>query len=83
MSVVEQQLLKRDRALEELKAQLLRAQAKMKSRADSKRRDVQFHTGDLVHLKSRPNRRKTFAAWENEKVAPRFYGPFAVERKIG
>lgn len=83
MSAVEQQLLELDQILDESKAQLLRAQAKMKSRADSKRRDVQFHTGDLVYLKIRPKHWKTLATRDNEKLAPRFYGPFAVEKKIG
>ena len=40
--------------LDELKAQLLRAQGLMKKWADSKRRDVEFEGGHLVFLKIRP-----------------------------
>jgi len=39
-TLVEQQLIERDLVLDELKAQLLRAQGLMKKRADNKRRDV-------------------------------------------
>ncbi|XP_022894110.1 uncharacterized protein LOC111408597 [Olea europaea var. sylvestris] len=46
VSVIEQQLLERDRVLEELKVQLLQAQTKMKSIADRKRRNVHFNVGD-------------------------------------
>lgn len=34
-------------------------------------------------MKIRPYRRKSLAARPNEKLAPRFYGPFAVEKKVG
>ncbi|KAL2506034.1 Ribonuclease H-like domain containing protein [Abeliophyllum distichum] len=54
----------------------------MKNVADAKRRDVQFDIGDLVYLKIRPYRRKSLASRPNEKLAPRFYGPFEIEKKI-
>lgn len=83
VSALDEQLQERDLILQELKAQLLLAQAKMKITADAKRREVQFQEGDLVYLKVRPYRRKTLAARPNEKLAPKFYGHFAVEKKIG
>ena len=83
VSTVKQQLIERDQILEELKAQLLRAQAALKKGTDKKRRDVKFKVGDLIYLKSRPYRRKKLATHSNEKLAPRFYGPFAIEQKIG
>jgi len=75
--------MERDQALEELKDQLVRAQANMKRGADQKRRDVQFAVGEFVYLKIRPYRRKTLAVHPNEKLAPRFYGPFAIEQRVG
>lgn len=81
--VLEQQLQERDLILEELKDQLPQAQMQIKNLADAKRRDVQFQEGDLVYLKLWPYRRKTLAARPNEKLAPRFYGPFAVEKRVG
>ena len=48
VSMVEQQMLERDVILDELKAQLLRAQAMMKKRANRERRDVKFQVGDFI-----------------------------------
>ena len=47
-----------------------------------KRSDVKFKVGDLVSLKLRPYRRKTLASRPNEKLAPKFYRPFAIDQKI-
>lgn len=59
--------MERDQVPEELKAQ-----AKMKSIANSKRRNVQFAVGDLIYLKVRMYLQKSLAARPNEKLAPRF-----------
>ena len=82
-SAMEQQLLERDSILDELKSQLLKAQVQMKELADRKWRDVQFDMGDMVYVKIRPNRQKRLAKRLNEKLSPRFYGPFPVEKRIG
>jgi len=55
----------------------------MKKGADMKRRAVKYKVGDLVYLKLRPYCRKTLAGHSNEKLAPRFYGPFVIEKEIG
>ena len=83
VSTVEQQLIERDQILEELKTQLLRAQEVMKKGEDMKRRDVKLEVGDLVYLKLRPYHKKTLASRSNEKLSPRFYGPFAIEQEVG
>ena len=41
----------RDAQLDELKLHLLRAQQKMKSRVDAKRRDEEFEVGEKVFVK--------------------------------
>jgi len=82
-TLVEQQLLERDLVLDELKAQLLRAQELMKKRADSKRRDVAFEEGQLVFLKIRPYRQRSLATRANKKLVARYYGPYTVEKRIG
>jgi len=46
--MVEQQMIERNVILDELKAQLLRAQAMMKKRANRERRDVKFQVGDFI-----------------------------------
>lgn len=80
---MDHQLEERVAMLDLLKQNLLRAQQKMKSAADKKRKDEQFSVGGLVYLKLQPYRRKSLAQHCNEKLAPRFYGPYEVEARIG
>ncbi|KAI0500465.1 hypothetical protein KFK09_018678 [Dendrobium nobile] len=81
--LVDQYLEERDRVLEELKEHLLRAQQIMKTRADSHCKNVTFEVGEMVYLKLRPYRQKTVANRRSEKLSPRYYGPFEIERKVG
>ena len=80
---VERQIRERNVILDELKANLLRSQECMKEQADGKRRDVNFKKGDMVYLKLQPYRHKSLAVRPNEKLSPRFYGPFEIEDKVG
>ncbi|KAI0528973.1 hypothetical protein KFK09_001518 [Dendrobium nobile] len=81
--LVDQYLEERDRVLEELREHLLRAQQIMKTRADSHRKEMTFEVGERVYLKLRPYRQKTVANRRSEKLSPRYYGPFEIERKVG
>ncbi|KAD7479631.1 hypothetical protein E3N88_02767 [Mikania micrantha] len=80
---LEQQLLDRDAMLKILRGQLLKVQDRMRTQANTKRRDVSFEVDDYVFLKIQPYRQKSLAKHRNEKLAPRFYGPYRVLRKIG
>lgn len=55
----------------------------MKSRADAKRQDEEFEVGEKVFVKFRPYRQKSLANQRNEKLAPRFYGPFEIVARVG
>ena len=76
-------MIERNVILDELKAQLLRAQAVMKKRADWESREVKFQEGDLVYLKLRPYRQWSLVARANEKLAAYYYGPFEIEKEVG
>nr|KYP63313.1 hypothetical protein KK1_017882 [Cajanus cajan] len=73
----------RDGVLEELRANICKAQSRMKQQVDKKRRDVNFEVANWVYLKAQPYRLKSLAKRRNEKFAPRFYGPFQVVDKVG
>lgn len=73
----------RDLLLDSLRQNLLKAQQRMKTQADKGRREVQFQIGDWVYLKVQPYRFKSLARKRNEKLSPRFYGPYQILEKIG
>lgn len=69
--------------LDELKFQLMCAHQLMKNNEDKHRRDVHFVEGDDVFLKLQPYRQKSLACNYNEKLTPRFYGPYKIKKNIG
>lgn len=83
MDAVAVELVDRDEALRQLKYHLLRAQQQMKKYADKKRRNVSFEVGEWVFLKLRPHRQQTVARRINQKLAPRYFGPYPIVEKIG
>ena len=80
---VEELIKGRDQLLQELRDNLVTAQARMQASADKKRRDVEFEVGMWVYLKLRPYRQTSVATRRAEKLAPRFFGPYRVEKRVG
>jgi hypothetical protein len=69
--------------LKELKDHLQRAQNQQKLYADRHRVERTFEVGDLVYLRLQPYRQASIKKNGTEKLKPRFYGPYRVQRKVG
>lgn len=80
---LEQLLRERDAVLDDLQFHMLKSQHRMKLSADSKRRHDEFAVGDLVFLKLQPYRQQSLARRPYDKLAARFFGPYAVLARIG
>ncbi|RDX87535.1 putative mitochondrial protein, partial [Mucuna pruriens] len=80
---INQLIHQRDTLLKDLRENLLKAQDQMKKYADHHRRDVQLEVGNWVYLKLQPYRMRSLAKKLNEKLSPRFYGPYNILAKVG
>ncbi|XP_044500293.1 uncharacterized protein LOC123221524 [Mangifera indica] len=80
---VDAMIKQRNEILDRLKRNLHAAQERMKKIADKSRRELEFSVGDQVFLKLQPYRFRSLATKPNEKLSPRFYGPFQIEERIG
>ena len=65
-----------------LKQHLAQAQNRMKAQADKKRTYQEFHIEDAVYLKLQVYKQGT-AHGGNQKLQPRYYGPFPITNCIG
>ncbi|XP_078173973.1 uncharacterized protein LOC144567682 [Carex rostrata] len=73
----------RQEALHQLKANLVKAQARSKQFADKNRSERKFKEGDWVYLKLQPYRQLSVSGVKNQKLGARYYGPYEVLQRIG
>ena len=66
-----------------LKFLLLRAQHRMKTQADRHRSERELQVGSWGWLKLQPYRQHSLQFRANQKLAPKFYGPFQLEARVG
>lgn len=55
----------------------------MRNQANKHRREVEHEVGEMVFLKIQPYKLKKLAKRLNQKLSPRFYGPYEVIQRIG
>ena len=79
---IDRYLQERDQVLNILNQYLSNAQAIMKASKDSDRRDISFKEGDLVYLKLRPYRMRALSKRFNEKLGPKYFGPYPIVKQI-
>ena len=65
-----------------IRERLLTAQSRQKSYADHRRRDLEFHEGDMVFLKVSPWK-GVIRFGKKGKLSLRYIGPFEVLEKVG
>lgn len=66
-----------------LKFHVKRAQDRMKRMNDKGRSDRVFQVRDLVYLKLQPYRQHSLKGRGNQKLGPRYFGPYSVAAKRG
>ena len=69
-------------ALQLIKEKLKTAQDRQKSYADKRRRPLEFEDGDWVFVKV-SSYRGIFRFGKKGKLAPRFVGPFQIDKRVG
>ncbi|KAK8957341.1 hypothetical protein KSP39_PZI000693 [Platanthera zijinensis] len=83
LPAVDRTLQDRDRTLAILRDNLRTAQDRMKVQSDKHRTEREFVVGDEVFLKLQPYRQLSVARWANQKLAPRYYGPYRIIKRVG
>lgn len=83
VSVVARSLEQREKMLLILKFHMLRAQHHMQQGANDHRTDRSFNIGDYVFVKLQPYRQHSVVLRSNQKLAPKFYGPYEIIDRCG
>ncbi|KAL6515928.1 hypothetical protein OROGR_019233 [Orobanche gracilis] len=82
-NTIDTTLSHRTTILHNIKASLQKAQQRMINQANKHRSDIEFNEGDRVYLKLRSYRQISVRKSDSHKLAPRYYGPFTILRRVG
>ncbi|KAA3480066.1 reverse transcriptase [Gossypium australe] len=80
---VDRSLQHREAVKSVLRFYLKRSQERMKQIAGRKRSNREFEVGDRVYVKLQPYIQHSLKQFRNQKLAPRYFGPFPVEARVG
>jgi len=83
IELVDRSLQKREEALKLIKFHMQRAQNRMTHQADKHKSDRTFEIGDMVYAKLYPYCQTSVASQKNAKLAPKYFGPFPIDNKMG
>jgi hypothetical protein len=83
VAAVEGTLVARDAVLREVRRQLMGAQNRMKQVYDKDHTEREFCPGEWVYLRLHNYRQQSLSKRTNQKLAPRFFGPYRITAKIG
>ncbi|KAF3680331.1 hypothetical protein FXO37_03370 [Capsicum annuum] len=81
--VVDISLQSREATMRVLKANLSKAQSKMKTIVDGKRTDRNYSVGDWVFVKLQPYRQNSLRDHGFQKLSAKYFGPFQIVVRVG